>query len=711
MKHWLRHSYLYVVAAVLSAMALVPSQARAAGMLIADGGFGGVLEIEEHTADVTINNGVVVTHVTQVFRDTEDRQVEALYLFPVPKAASVANFSMWIGGKEMVGEVLEKKRAREIYNSYKQQRRDPGLLEQVDYKNFEMRIFPIAPRAEQKVQITYYQELDFDHDWATYVYPLSTAPRPGMDSQTRGKFGLTLHVKSQVPIKELESPSHGEEFVVVRHTDSYYEASLETDGGDLNRDVVLAYHAARPHTGIDMITSKQSSDDGFFQLTLTAGEELAEAYTGMDYVFLLDISGSMAQDGKLRISRNSIDAFVRELGAEDRFELITFNVAPNTLFNQLQPVTEQSQAEAVDFLRSQQGRGGTMLRPAMATAYKYGDPDRPLNVVILSDGMTEQSERQQLLQLIQSRPSGARVFCIGVGNEVNRPLLSQLAEDAGGLAAFLSDGDDFSRQAESFRRKLLRPAAADVKITFDGGDVYDVEPKQLPNLYHGMPVRLYGRYRKRGPVKVKLTAEVNGAPIEQAVSLDLADVDPANPEIERMWAWLKVNRLLKQADRNGSRTEVIDEIVRLGEQYSIVTEYTSFLVLENDAEYKRWKIDRRNLLRVARDRRAQQQQLAELRRLREQALTDLGPKVETAAAEPQQLVRNDTVNRDVSLPSNTAPVVQPPRRSRDVNFGPSVPGGGALDPLSGGIALALAGLGFAARRRRKSVPHDAQGDV
>ncbi len=711
MKHWLRHSYLYVVAAVLSAMALVPSQARAAGMLIADGGFGGVLEIEEHTADVTINNGVVVTHVTQVFRNTEDRQVEALYLFPVPKAASVANFSMWIGGKEMVGEVLEKKRAREIYNSYKQQRRDPGLLEQVDYKNFEMRIFPIAPRAEQKVQITYYQELDFDHDWATYVYPLSTAPRPGMDSQTRGKFGLTLHVKSQVPIKELESPSHGEEFVVVRHTDSYYEASLETDGGDLNRDVVLAYHAARPHTGIDMITSKQSSDDGFFQLTLTAGEELAEAYTGMDYVFLLDISGSMAQDGKLRISRNSIDAFVRELGAEDRFELITFNVAPNTLFNQLQPVTEQSQAEAVDFLRSQQGRGGTMLRPAMATAYKYGDPDRPLNVVILSDGMTEQSERQQLLQLIQSRPSGARVFCIGVGNEVNRPLLSQLAEDAGGLAAFLSDGDDFSRQAESFRRKLLRPAAADVKITFDGGDVCDVEPKQLPNLYHGMPVRLYGRYRKSGPVKVKLTAEVNGAPIEQAVSLDLADVDPANPEIERMWAWLKVNRLLKQADRNGSRTEVIDEIVRLGEQYSIVTEYTSFLVLENDAEYKRWKIDRRNLLRVARDRRAQQQQLAELRRLREQALTDLGPKVETAAAEPQQLVRNDTVNRDVSLPSNTAPVVQPPRRSRDVNFGPSVPGGGALDPLSGGIALALAGLGFAARRRRKSVPHDEQGDV
>ena len=107
--------------------------------------------------------------------------MEALYLFPVPKEASVANFSMWIGGKEMVGEVVEKKRAREIYDSYKQVRRDPGLLEQVDYKNFEMRIFPIGPNAEQRVQITYYQQLDFDHDWATYVYPLATAPRPGIN--------------------------------------------------------------------------------------------------------------------------------------------------------------------------------------------------------------------------------------------------------------------------------------------------------------------------------------------------------------------------------------------------------------------------------------------------------------------------------------------------------------------------------------------------
>src|SRR5690349_7920653 len=111
--------------AALTALSLgiaTTPDADAAGLLIADGGFGGVLEIKEHDVKVSLNNGVAVTTVTQVFQNTEERQVEALYAFPVPKGASVSNFSMWIAGKEMVGEVLEKKRAREIYNSYKQVR-------------------------------------------------------------------------------------------------------------------------------------------------------------------------------------------------------------------------------------------------------------------------------------------------------------------------------------------------------------------------------------------------------------------------------------------------------------------------------------------------------------------------------------------------------------------------------------------------------------
>jgi Ca-activated chloride channel homolog len=359
-----------IAVALVAVGVTAPPAARAAGLLIADGGFGGVLEIKEQEVQVTVNNGIAVTQVMQVFHNTESRQVEALYTFPVPKGASVANFSMWINGKEMVGEVMEKKKAREIYESYKQTRQDPGLLEQVDYKTFEMRIFPIAANADQKVQLTYYQELEFDHDMATYVYPLATGTRTTMASKTTGRFAFDLELKSAIPIRNVESPSHAADFVVARH-----HASLETREGSLARDLVVSFQLARGNTGFDLITSKRAGEDGYFSLTLTAGDDLEKPDAGMDYVFLLDISGSMADDGKLLLSKDSIGAFVNELSAADRLEIITFNVRPNLAFEQLREVTPEVKSSAQSFL-AQSGRDHCLQICSTRPAIKRGDFQR-----------------------------------------------------------------------------------------------------------------------------------------------------------------------------------------------------------------------------------------------------------------------------------------------------------------------------------------------
>lgn len=684
-----------LAAFLMAAICLVltgADRALGAGMLVADGGFGGELEIVEHDVKVIINNGIAVTEVTQVFRNLEKQQVEALYTFPVPKGASVANFSMWINGKEMVGEVVEKERARTIYNSYKERRRDPGLLEQKDYKTFEMRIFPIAAEARQKVRICYYQELDFDHDWATYVYPLATAAAKGLDNRVHGRFSVGIEVKSAIPVTAMESPSHGGDFLMVEHTDTYQEASLENRDGDLARDVVLAYQVERPVTGLDLITSKEKGEDGYFMLTLTAGQELAKTGSGADYVFILDISGSMADQGKLDASVNSLAAFIEGLGPEDRFEVITFNRRPNALFGQLVDAGQENMGRAVSFLGSQEAVGGTILQPALATAYKYGNPDRILNTVILSDGMTEQNERRVLMEMIKGRPAHVRVFCIGVGNEINRSLLGQMAEDAGGLAAFISRGDDFKRQAQAFRRKLLHPVATGLAMKISGVEVYDLAPATLPNLYYGMPVKLFGRYRGEGPARLNLSATVNGRKIENDAELAFPAADDANPEIERMWAWHRMEGFKREHELKNS-PRLVEEIIRLGETYSITSEYTSFLVLENDAEYRRWKIERNNSSRIKRDRAARERLSRELAALREKALAEIGPVVEkdtrTAAQTPQAV--NPPRPRAGTPPQTTT------RRGVDL---PSL-GGGAMDPVSGLIGIAMAGGAFLGRRRKK----------
>ena len=691
---------LLTLTAALLLTPLIP--AHAAGLLIAEGGFGGVLEIQEHSVDTVINNGVAVTTVDQVFLNTENRQVEALYTFPVPKGASVANFSMWINGKEMTGEVVEKERAREIYNSYKQQKRDPGLLEQVDYKTFEMRIFPIPANAEQRVQVSYYQELNVDHDWATYVYPLATTTKAQADTRVHGRFAMTLRVLSEVPIVEMESPSHAADFIVAQHGEELFEASLELAGGDLAKDIVLNYHLSRPRTGIDIITSKENNEDGFFCMTITVGEELSKEQKGMDYVFVLDVSGSMGAERKLATSSQAIQAFIDALGKEDRFEVMSFNLQPELLFSDLVPVNADNLQTAQDFLNSQRAQGGTVLPPAMQTAYKYADTagDRALNVVLLSDGLTEQKDRPELLRIINARPANARVFCVGVGNDVNRALLDQMAEESGGLAAHISRGDNFQRAAQAFQRKLTRPVASDLELAFLNTEVYDIVPQRLPNLFHGTPVRLYGRYRGSGPAEITFSADVSGYELKQTAKVELPDTDPENPEIERMWAWHRVQELQKEGDRVGSRANVTDEIIRLGEGFSIVTEYTSFLVLENNEEYQRWKIERRNALRTERDRRSQQALRDRIDALRDANLDQMGP---TAVAKRKEADRIEIAKAPQPgvTPNNTTPPPRPNNTSNQ-NFDFNMPrGGGAIDPISGSIALGLAGLAYASRRKKK----------
>jgi len=686
-----------VIAFSLLAVAF-PLTTQAAGLLIADGGFGGVLEVKEHSVQVTINNGIAVTKITQVFHNTEKRQVEALYTFPVPKGASVANFSMWINGKEMVGEVLEKQHAREIYNSYRQQRRDPGLLEQTDYRTFDMRIFPIGPEADQKVEISYYQELDFDRDIATYVYPLATVTRPGVNARTTGKFTISFEIKSAVPIVEVESPSHGAAFAVAKHSDSFWQANLESSGASLAQDVVLACRVARPHTGLDLATSREG-EAGFFCLTVMAGQDAAPTADSMDYVFVLDISGSMAQDGKLLASKDSVFAFLNELGEADRFEVMTFNVKPELGFGQLLPATAANKQRASEHLARQQAHGGTVLQPAIATAYKYSTPDRSLNVIILSDGLTEPQERPGLLQQIQARPGNTRVFCVGVGNDVNRPLLEQLAEDSGGLSAFLSPGDNFTRQARAFRQKLIRPFATNLKLNFAGVEVTDLEPAVLPNLYFGAPLRVYGRYRGQGTAEVTLRGSLQGVELKEAARLEFPKTDTTNPEINRLWAWRRINSLLKDADRKGDRQSALPEIVRLGEDFSIATEYTSFIVLENDAEYQRWKITRKNLAAIGGERQAQAKRREQLEAIRNKALSEIGPQAAApiVAKAPVQMASAQKTTSPSSTPPSASRQIQPqPERRQSWNFHST--GSGPVGPLG-----LLAAFWFLRRKQKGAV--------
>ncbi len=82
-----------------------------------------------------------------------------MFYFPLPQDASISGFGMWIGDELVEADVVEKQRAREIYETILRERRDPGLLEWSGGNIFKARVFPIAAQAEKRITITYTQVL------------------------------------------------------------------------------------------------------------------------------------------------------------------------------------------------------------------------------------------------------------------------------------------------------------------------------------------------------------------------------------------------------------------------------------------------------------------------------------------------------------------------------------------------------------------------
>src|SRR5438552_12903108 len=157
----------FVPILLLLAMA-APAHAR--GLLIPTERKVPPLAMLNHHVSVEIEDQVAVTRVEQTFRNHTDRQLEATYVFPVPKGASVRKFSMWVDGKEVPGELVEAGKARQIYTDIVQRTQDPGLLEYLDNNLLRLRVFPVPAKSDQKISISYTAVAVADAGLVEYIY-------------------------------------------------------------------------------------------------------------------------------------------------------------------------------------------------------------------------------------------------------------------------------------------------------------------------------------------------------------------------------------------------------------------------------------------------------------------------------------------------------------------------------------------------------------
>ena len=122
--------------------------------------------------DVVIEDGYATTTVEQVFHNPNSQTLEAIYSFPVPDKAAVGEFTYWINGQPVIGEVVEKQQARDVYEQQKQTGQQAALVEKDAYKTFDISVTPVAPQSDVRVKLVYLQPAHVDTGIGRYAYPL-----------------------------------------------------------------------------------------------------------------------------------------------------------------------------------------------------------------------------------------------------------------------------------------------------------------------------------------------------------------------------------------------------------------------------------------------------------------------------------------------------------------------------------------------------------
>lgn len=657
----------------LIALLLAPQLCPAAQVVAEDGT---CFELKDHTVNVLIQNGIAVTHVRQTFRNPTDRETAAIYTFTLPPHASISNFSAVVDGREMVGEVVERQAAGEVSRAEATKAHYSAMLAVQDGRSLTLHIASIKPHADQRIELTYQQEIHVVQNEATYLYPLEDVSSP-----PRAEDGLTMTIDatSDAPATQWACPSHPSQMRITRFSDRYTRGQLQAVGTGLARDVKFTWHIAPQSNFIHLATSKAPSEDGYFSLTLLADDGPSAKEPPLDVVLLLDISGSMNDDSKLAQAKTSLLAMLDHLLVIDGFNIIAFNSKPIALFDGPRSPDESNRQQARKFIEALRGHGRTNFRAALSAACSGNHDNHPTAIILLTDGLAEIDDLPALKHWIATRPSQTTISCIGVGTDVNRAVLTGAADSAGGSAAFISDSDP-RRCADEILSHLIAPSVSSARISFSGVEVSDLEPPGPFELFHGKPTTIYGRYREAGSAQCEIVGMAGSKPYRRTLSLSFPDLDDKAPAVEKMWAQRRVDRLLNAPKLDGS---TIDQIVRLGESYAIASPYTSYIVLENDAAFAQWKIAQQNAFRVMRQREAEDAVQSQLESLRQQSPNGQGGINEIASAEDMQA----NVAIKTVPPSSTPQSIETPA--------PRPPGAGAIDPMMGAAVLALAAISLA----------------
>ena len=563
-----------------------------------------VLPIKSINVDVKIEGQVATTHVEQVFRNDTPYTLEGTYFFPIPESASIVEFAIWENGKKLVGEVRSREEARRIYDEIVRRQRDPGLLEYAGKDLFQASIFPIPPNSDKKLEFTYSQVLRAESGTIAYRYPLGNGNRAWVNRPNNtmirnvsdkgkpeklGTFSGKIEIAGSQALRNIYSPTHNID--LKRNGETKATMTFESSGKD--QDFQLFYGVSKDDFGMSLVTYREAGKDGYFLLLVSPKDKILESeIVAKDIVFVLDTSGSMADEGKMEKARAALLFGIKNLRDVDRFNVIGFSGEEHLMEKGLIRADSTGRKKGQEFVNKLAPRGGTNIDDALKASFKqFDNSDRPKLLVFMTDGLPTVGETnvQKIVENAQKvKVSGLRLFSFGVGYDVNTVLLDKIAEDNAGTSDYVEPKEDLEVKVSNFFTKVNSPVLTNLELNFGSVKTDLIYPRKNPDIFRGTQLTLIGRYRNENDLR-NITLLLSGKTGKETRTFNYANLTfplraEENSFLPRLWATRRVGWLMDQIRTNGDNKELRDEIIDLGTRFGIVTPYTSYLATDGSEQ-------------------------------------------------------------------------------------------------------------------------------
>jgi Ca-activated chloride channel family protein len=555
------------------------------------------LESRSTQVNTSINGLTATTTIKQVFFNPTNRQLEGYFLFPVPKDVVISKFTMDINGVKHEAELLDATKARKIYEEIVRRSKDPALLEYYGKGMFRVRIFPILAQKEQKIELTYTETLSKNNGTIEYSFPMNTEK---YSAKPIKQVSFKIDIDGKEKLKTVYCPTHKVE--IIRKGEQKATVGFEASNVKSDRDFKLYFNLDNSKLGLSLLNYKSPKEDGYFFINLSPGFGNEEDVVAKDIVFVMDKSGSMAGD-KLDQAKKALRFCVENLNKNDRFEIIPFSTEASSLFGKVEDFNPANKQKAIDFIEDINPIGGTNIEEALdlALSAQQTDRKRPFFVIFMTDGKPTigETEEDPLLKKVAAiNKENVRIFTFGIGTNLNTHLLDKITESTNAYRTYVLPDEDIELKVSDFYSKASSPVLTDIKVEFDKNvRVSDVYDKKLPDLFKGGSISLMGRYKGSGKSTITVSGNINGVRKSFQYAVNLSNENTELDFIPNLWASRAVGYLLDQIRLHGESEELVTEVTRLAKKHGIITPYTSYLILEDEAISARDRtIDQNNLI-------------------------------------------------------------------------------------------------------------------